>query len=286
MKNRISRVKRGYLNNDFEIFHLKDKENLKFEFHYHNFNKIILFISGNVTYFIEGKSYKLRPWDILLVSKNDIHKAIIDPNTIYERIILWISPDFLIKSNNKCDLLSCFKLASKRKFNLLRMNARNLSFIKKLVFNIEDTFSNNKFGYMVLRTCLCTQLIVYINRLFLNQENIMNIHDVIYDKNITNILDYINQNLQNDLSIDSLSSKFYVSKYYLMHNFKKQTGYTIHRYIIQKRLIMSNILIESGENITTACIKSGFKDYSSFVRSFKKMFGLSPRCYHNPQSKR
>jgi hypothetical protein len=44
--------KRGYLNKDFEFFHLKDNKAMQFEFHYHDFNKIIIFISGNVTYLI------------------------------------------------------------------------------------------------------------------------------------------------------------------------------------------------------------------------------------------
>lgn len=70
--------KSGYLNNDFQLFHLKDKKNQEFEFHYHDFNKIIIFLSGKVTYLIEGKAYNLKPWDILLVNNHDVHKPIID----------------------------------------------------------------------------------------------------------------------------------------------------------------------------------------------------------------
>ena len=75
MNDEISteKVKRGYLNEDFHFFNLKDQKRNEFEFHYHDFNKIIIFISGEVTYIIEGKSYKLKPWDILLVGKNDLH---------------------------------------------------------------------------------------------------------------------------------------------------------------------------------------------------------------------
>jgi quercetin dioxygenase-like cupin family protein len=61
------KVKRGYLNEDFHFFRLKDQKKNEFEYHYHDFNKIIIFLSGEVTYLIEGKSYILKPWDILLV---------------------------------------------------------------------------------------------------------------------------------------------------------------------------------------------------------------------------
>ena len=121
---------------------------------------------------------------------------------------------------------------------------------------------------------------VYINRWFLDQKNLREFSDIKCDENIGSILNYINKNLSSDLSIDSISSRFYMSKYYLMHKFKEQTGYTIHNYIIQKRLIMSNLLIKKGRSITDACMESGFNDYSNFSRAFKKIFMLSPKEYY------
>ena len=110
------KIKRGYLNGDFEYFHLNDKKSMEFEFHYHDFNKIIVFISGSVTYLIEGKSYKLKPWDLLFVSGNDVHRPIISPNEPYERIVIWINTRFLeIHNNNNSNLLTCFELSSKKR---------------------------------------------------------------------------------------------------------------------------------------------------------------------------
>ena len=86
--------KRGYLNSDFRLFHLIDTKKQDFEYHYHDFDKIIIFIRGNVTYKIEGCTYKLEPYDIILVGHNDIHKPDIDPTVPYERIIVYLSPAF------------------------------------------------------------------------------------------------------------------------------------------------------------------------------------------------
>ncbi len=279
IENESLKIKRGYLKRDFQIFHLKDKEHTEFQFHYHNFNKVVIFISGDVTYLIEGKSYKLKPWDILLVNNNDIHKAIIAHDSIYERIIIWVNSDFLIKHNNGCNLLSCFELASKQKFNLLRLDGQWLLNIKNLLFSIEDACKNNDFGCEILKNSIFLQFIIYVNRLFLGMENNKQLVDIEYDESISNVLNYINDNLSEHLSIDTLSSKFFMSKYYLMHKFKLQTGYTIHSYILQKRLVMSNSLIQNGKNITETCLECGFGDYSNFVRAFKKMFGLSPKKY-------
>ena len=87
--------RRGYLSEDYRLFHLRDNREVKLDYHYHEFDKIVLQLSGRVTYNIEGKSYLLQPMDILLVSRNLIHLPVIDTREVYERMILWISRDFL-----------------------------------------------------------------------------------------------------------------------------------------------------------------------------------------------
>ena len=66
--------KKGYLYDDFKLFHLKDNCKREFQYHYHEFYKVLIIISGNVVYNIEGKSYKLKPYDVVLVNRNMIHK--------------------------------------------------------------------------------------------------------------------------------------------------------------------------------------------------------------------
>lgn len=274
-------VKKGYLNEEFKYFHLKDKKSTKFEFHYHDFNKIIIFISGNVTYLIEGKAYKLKSWDILFIGSNDIHKPVIDSEGTYERIIIWINSSFLKKQNdNDCNLLACFEKASSDGFNLLRLSQGSLGKVRYIISQLENACNSNEFGSHVLQNSLFLQLIVYMNRLFLGIDKKDKIGEVEYDENISAVLKYINENLIDDLAIDSIASHFYINKYYLMHSFKKQTGYTIHSYIIKKRLIMANNLVKSGNSIGEACIRAGFGDYSSFVRAFKNIYGLSPQKYY------
>ncbi len=269
--------KRGYLNSDFQLFHLKDQRNMEFEFHHHEFNKIIIFISGNVTYLIEGKAYKLKPWDILLISSSEVHKPVIDYSKPYERIVIWVNSRFLEKHNtNECNLLFSFELAVKLKFNMLRLSGGSLDKIKHILAGLEDECKSSDFGSNILKNSLILQLLVFLNRFYMAIENSKDINDIEYDENIAAILDYINENISDELSIDNLAISFYMSKYYLMHEFKRQTGYTIHNYIIQKRLIMSDSLIKKGKSITQVCAECGFGDYSSFFRAFKKRFGLSP----------
>ena len=283
MDDNISKekVRRGYLNEDFLFFNLKDQKRNEFEFHYHDFNKIIIFISGEVTYIIEGKSYSLKPWDILLVGKSDLHLPIISSATPYERIILWLNPLFLEGHNkNDCDLLSCFHLASERKLNLVRLSSKHINSLKQNLADLEDEMQDKAFGSPILRNALFLQFMVKINRLFLGMDIDKNIDDIKYDARIEDILSFINSNLDKYLSIDMLSKAFYLNKYYLMHLFKEETGYTIYSYILKKRIIKASGLIKSGIQAGEVCTQCGFGDYSSFVRAFKKEFGLSPKQYY------
>jgi AraC-like DNA-binding protein len=72
---------------------------------------------------------------------------------------------------------------------------------------------------------------------------------------------------------------FYTDKYYLLHQFKLYTGYTIHQYVQQKRLITAKLLLKEGKSAMEACEESGFGDYANFIRAFKKAFGVPPGRY-------
>ena len=81
-------AKKGYLDGQFRLFHLTDQETREIEYHYHDFDKITIFIKGQVTYVVEGRSYELKPYDIVLVKHNDLHRLTVDNRAPYERIIV------------------------------------------------------------------------------------------------------------------------------------------------------------------------------------------------------
>ena len=78
----------------FEFYHYLDEIPPKVEFHQHPFYELFFFLDGNANYTIEGKTYKLRPGDILLTNSLDIHRPEIFPGKPYERIVIWLEDSF------------------------------------------------------------------------------------------------------------------------------------------------------------------------------------------------
>ena len=263
--------KTGYLEQDFRLFHIKDQTKREFSYHYHDFHKVIIFLSGKAAYHIEGKSYYLKPWDILLVNRHAIHKPEIDFSVPYERFVLWIRDD--IKST---ELLRCFQKAIDRSYNLIRLDSDTQEKLKQLLYELEAALKDEKFGSDLLGSALFTQFMVYVNRIFLEKQYIFDKKSYTFDSQIASILQYINHNLKEDLSVETLSARYYVSKYHLMRKFKQETGYTLHNYIVNKRLLMARTLISNGMPVTKAAQESGFAEYSTFSRAYRKQFKTNP----------
>ena len=273
--------KTGYLNEQFRLFHLKDQTRKEFSYHYHDFHKVVIFISGKAAYHIEGKAYQLKPWDILLVNRHAIHRTEIDPSVPYERFILWIQNDIPWQ-----ELLKCFQKANDRSYNLVRLNSALQEKMKDILFELENSAKSDEYGREILTQSLFLQFMVYLNRIFLEKQYIFDKKSYTFDSQIASILQYINHNLKEDLSVETLSARYYVSKYHLMRKFKQETGYTLHNYIVNKRLLMARTLISNGMPVTKAAQESGFAEYSTFSRAYRKQFKTNPSeelpHYSNP----
>lgn len=269
--------KRGYLNSDFRIFHLTDQIAKEYEFHYHEFHKITIFIRGNVQYFIEGKTYELEPYDIVLVEKNDLHRIRVDSSVPYERIIVYISPGFMEDYQREdYDLSFCFQKAREEHSHVLRIPSLEKSSLFKITNRLEKSFDDTEYASSLYRQVLFLEFMIQLNRAAL-KKRIEFLDTELYNSKVIDILHYINAHLTENLDINTLAAVFFISKYHMMRLFKAETGYTIGSYITYRRLLLARELITSGTPITEACFAAGFRDYSTFSRSYKAEFKEPPR---------
>lgn len=268
--------KKGYLNQDFRIFHLVDESQREFSYHYHDFYKLVIFIRGDVTYCIEGKSYELAPYDMVLVNAGEVHRPIVHSLRPYERIIIYISPQFLQSYRQAdYDLGLCFEKVRKEQSNVLRMPSMKNSKLYQVCRELESSFEDTDYASGLYQNILFLEFMIQLNRAAVHDALDFTETAAANDK-ILSILSYINEHLTEDISIDLLAEHFFISKYYLMHSFKEETGYTIGNYLSAKRLRYAKELISGGMPVTQACFECGFKNYSTFSRAYKKNFKVPP----------
>lgn len=273
MKTERTFSREGYLRENYHYFHLRDTAGQERDFHFHDFDKIVLLISGGVDYAVEDKVYRLRPWDVLLVRHHMIHKALIDKSEPYERIIIYLDRRYFDRVMPGAGLLDCFERAGKTGCHLLAPDAGQREGLMAALDAYERSLTDEDFGAQAMRDTLMMQLLIRINRI---ASAAPERPDVRLDPKIEDTLSYINENLSRELTVDALAARVYLSRYHFMRLFKAQTGSTVHAYVRQKRLLYAARLIREGINANKAAADSGFADYSSFHRAFRESFGMSP----------
>ena len=270
---------RGYLREPFRLFHLRDVGVEEMEYHYHEFHKAVFFLAGSAGYLIEGRSYFLQPGDVLLVGRHLIHKPVIDPTRPYERVVLYLDPELLEGAmQGEGSLARCFELARERRFALMRPAAEDRQALKGLLDRLEEALGEQgEFGSALLARACLFQLLIRLNRMALRDTTSQRQGVSRSDPKIAQVLDYINGNLAADLSVDRLAALCYASKYHFMRRFRELTGYSVHQYVTEKRLLAAAELLRGGAAAQEAGLRCGFQDYSAFQRAFKRQFGLTPR---------
>lgn len=264
---------------NFEVFHYRDLKPSGVEVHDHDFYEVYFLLMGDVSYLVEGQTYRLQPGDFLLINPNTLHRPIVsEKSTSYERIVLWINKEYLENfTNDNSSLSKCFEKAREDKTNLVRASsafnqAELTSFLSKLV---RESYGN-EFANELYSEAIFIQFMVELNRVVLSSAR-EDEKGSSSSQLISNILEYISTHYNEDLSLEDLASRFFVSKYHLSHEFSKAVGSGVYRYIMLKRLSVAKQLLFENVSAGEVCFKCGFKDYTNFYRAFKAEYGISPR---------
>ncbi|WP_458397939.1 helix-turn-helix domain-containing protein [Anaerotignum sp.] len=264
--------KRGYLLDDFRLFHLKDREGTNIDYHYHEFCKLLMLRSGSGGYTVDGQRYSLDTGDIVLIGSGCVHRPEFEHGSLYERVIIYISPEFLQQqSTPDCPLLDIF---NGEHGHVLHLHQPDI--LWNLSDALEQELSKDEYGRVILSNGLLLRLLIEIARGIRNPETTFAKPIVPSDSRILEILRYIDAHLTEELSIDILAEEFFISKFHMMRLFKQETGRSIHDYLQERRLLFARDLIRQGVSATDSCFQSGFRSYSSFTRAYAKHFGTTP----------
>ncbi|MEI6602419.1 MAG: AraC family transcriptional regulator [Clostridia bacterium] len=258
---------------EFEINHYREANFQAPRFHMHDFYEIYLFVDGKVKYYIEENSYELIPGDILMIPPGKMHRPVIsNPEAIYERIVLGINPGFIkTLESSESPISEVLRELDSEKKNLIHLNEKDFRFLKDTFSSLIHVLETKEFGNDLLKKTYLTISFVILSRSIKSVPS----NVTISEGPIPEVIRYINQHLCENITLDDLAQRFFISKYHLSREFKKYTQSTIFDYIISKRIVVAKNYLREGLSGIKACELSGFRDYSSFSKAFIKKTGIS-----------
>lgn len=249
--------------------------------HTHSHYELYLFLKGNIRFFINGTQHQLKPGSLLFLRNNVIHGPVPDGNRPYSRLILHFAEDTIEKfPSTEQNLFEPF-LSDQHHFPCIELTQRQIETIVPIYNRIYDIqHETPQFAHQLLLNALMIEIMITANRFHKHYLSLPVSTDNQLPQLIQQVLAYIEENVTNpDLTLKSLGEQFSLNHDYLNLQFKAQLGSSIYQYILLCRIAISKRLLMQGENVTDTCATAGFNDYSNFIRTFKKMVGVSPKQY-------
>lgn len=263
--NDLSVVYTGFMHNDPEF---------KAELHTHDFCEILYVLSGNGIISMSGVVYPLKPGDLIVVNPGVPHCESSVSGSRLHLVFLAVEH---------------FQVDSLPENHLIREDMPPVTAGQDYRYKIESYFTDiisESANHILLSTamnkCLASALLILILRLYHSRnERVADLKE-----ECRRIKDYIDKNYTSPITLDSLSEQVYISKYYLSHIFKSQTGTSPIKYLINKRISeAAQLLVHTDLSIRDIALRVGYDDPVYFSQMFKKVMDESPAAYrtkHKP----
>lgn len=250
----------------------KDDSWMMPQLHFHDYLEVLVCMSSSGDFFVDGRRYPLTRGTIFLLSHAELHRSIAVQGS-YIRYVLHIDPHHIQEVlGSGSNLLRCF--GQGHRYALLD-EAQLLSCAALLDVICRP---QQRFGDDIRAKIAFAQLMLNLCELFEGELPPQPTPPKSFTK-MQPVIDYIRQNLTEDLRLDSLAAKFYINKHYLCHLFKEATGFSIGEYITHNRLLKAKALLRQGETVQRSGELAGFGNNAHFIRTFHQMTGMTPGAY-------
>lgn len=269
------------LSKDFELYYYNDSSLKKVSLHTHDYYEFYFFLEGNVSIQVEQQVYPVSFGDMIVIPPGISHRPVIRDDLVpYRRFVFWISEDFykhLLQLSADYGYLA--ELSKTESCYIFHNDRIAFNTIQSKILRLIEEMQSDRFGHSAQISLYVSDLLLHINRLVYERNHPANYAepDALYQR----ICFYIEEHIDEDLSLDRLSKEFFVSKYHIAHIFKDNLGLSVHQYITKKRLSLCRQTILGGAGAMEVYRSFGFGDYSSFYRAFKKEYGISPKNLKN-----
>ncbi len=235
---------------------------------HHEQFEIYWFLEGDLWFSLEGNRIEVSPGDMIFIGNRLLHRPIIKTTCRYRRKRLLFGDDLWMTSDGGGVLLKQRLVASKYwQFHAQEICEAGLGI---LFDEVETGLSKQTpFDDFAARVSLLRLLVTAASR-YSNKDVAMPTGKV------GEMIRYIEQNMATDLNYRSMAKTFYLSEQNLYRVFKRETGFTLGKYIKEQRIIRAKQVLTQGGSAYEAATAAGFKEYSVFYRNFVRKTGMTP----------
>ncbi|TAH68846.1 MAG: AraC family transcriptional regulator [Anaerolineaceae bacterium] len=250
--------------------------NMEFQ-HFHHFYEMHILLDSEANHIIEGNLYGIKLYDIVCLKPTILHKSEYPEGPPRKRLIIQfnipILADILREQFNQ--VMSIFE----EEIPIYRFDTKEQEVLNNL---LNDIFSISKAKSSLSTLFIHNKFTEFLCAIYkFRKENRYKPEDKsTTTSKIYSVASYIHNHFAEELSLDILASKFYLSNYYISHLFKEVTGFTLINYIQMTRTRNAQqLLLFTDTKITEIAEKCGFTSFSQFNRVFNKYCKTSPRKY-------
>lgn len=247
------------------------------DYHTKNEYEMFLLLEKEAECYIEQSCYKLTRGSLLLIAPNEVRKLSDIEDAELSCVSVCFEPSRIrdLRDEGK-KLFDCFLNRKPGENNMITLDERRIAEYVRLADKIINCSIGDAYGNDVLAFTYLLQLLVLTNQMYNNSKPV--IPDAMPVR-VQPILKYIDEHLDEELTVASIAHALSMSRSNISKVFKEETDSTIHNYIISRRIVYAQKLLQQGHNVTETCYLAGFNDYASFIRCFKRITGNPPGVY-------
>ncbi len=247
--------------------------------HYHDSYEIYYLYSGDRYYFIKDKSYHIKRGDLVLIKPYDVHCTTNFSKSGYDRFLINVKKSYLdglLGLTCGINLFECFE----KDIHVVKLNPQEQSYVENLLLAMLSEYCSENLGHDYFLKTSLIQLLIFASRysgqiVDSSQSYVSAVH-----KTVSEVAAYINNNYKEDITLESVSEKFFISPFYFSRTFKRVTGVAFTEYLANIRIKEAKRLIAKTDmSISDIAEAVGYKSSTHFGRTFKSMIGMPPTTY-------
>lgn len=246
--------------------------------HFHMTYEFFYMMDGQRKFFIKDRTLIIEKGDIVVVAPNVLHRTTNAETPDYERLVVNVHESYLPGGGAvRADVL---RPLYERDYLLLRSGTYDSSAIDALAGEMIREARTTPPGFEAYMQALTTQLLIACCRVLpAEEEEQPPAHNPMHER-IFEVVRYINEHYAEELTLQKLGEKLYVSPYAISRSFKEATGFTFVEYVNSVR-VKEAIALLLGTSLKANVIarRVGFGSVTHFGRVFREVTGHAPLFY-------